>query len=327
MRRVAGIAAVAVVALVAPVLAAGCRKETPAASTGDAGPAPAGAASADQRVLARVGTTTITVADYVAALQDMDEFDRVRYMAPARRRELLDEMIDIKLLADEARDRGYDKDPIAQQETREILRDAVLRKARDTAPAPNDIPEGEVRAYFDAHRADFHDPERRRAGAIVLASESAATAALASALKASPVEWGELVRSKSVDPQAKADVPVDLAGDLGFVSPPGDPRGTNDRIPDEVRAAVFEAGKVGDVVPRVVPSGHQYYVVKYEGRSDAHDRSFQDAERSVRVKLAQDKRRAAEDALIEQLRKQYPVSVDEGALSQVKVTLADAGHD
>jgi parvulin-like peptidyl-prolyl isomerase len=150
---------------------------------------------------------------------------------------------------------------------------------------------------------------------------------LASALKATPVVWGELVRSKSVDPQAKADIAVDLAGDFGFVSPPGDPRGANERIPDEVRAAVFEVAKVGDVLPRVVPSNHRYYVVKYEGRSEAHDRSLQDAERSIRVKLAQDKRRAAEDALIDDLRKQYPVHIDEAALAQVKVALPDAGRD
>src|SRR5580658_1017280 len=325
MRRVVGAAAVAL----AVGTGGACHKEPPVPVAPDAG-AGAGAApsaSADERVLARAGARTITVADYVAALQNMDEFDRVRYSAPARRRELLDDMIDVKLLADEARERGYDKDPIAEQETREILRDAVLRKARDTAPAPNEVPEGEVRAYFDAHKADFHDPERRRVGAIVLPSEGAASTVLAAALKATAVDWGQLVRAKSIDAQAKADVAIDLAGDFGFVSPPGDPRGTNERIPEEVRAAVFDIAKVGDVLPRVVPAGRQYFVVKYEGRSEAHDRTFQDAERSIRVKLAQDKRQAAEDALIDELRKQYPVHVDEGALAQVKVSLPDAGRD
>src|SRR5580704_18159545 len=180
MRRVVGAAVVAL----AVGAGGACHKEPLAALAPDAGPGPAAApsASADQRVLARVGAKTITVGDYVAALQNMDEFDRVRYSAPARRRELLDDMIDVKLLADEGRERGYDKDPIAEQETREILRDAVLRKVRDTAPAPGDIPESEVRAYFDAHKADFHDPERRRVGAIVLPSEGAASTVLAAAL-------------------------------------------------------------------------------------------------------------------------------------------------
>ena len=107
-------------------------------------------------------------------------------------------MIDVMLLADEARARGYDREPATEEQVREILRDAMLKKAREGAPTPNQVPADEVRAYFDAHRADFHDPERRRLSAIVLASEAAAAPTLQAALRASPTEWGELVRSRSI---------------------------------------------------------------------------------------------------------------------------------
>jgi peptidyl-prolyl cis-trans isomerase C len=254
----------------------------------------------------------------------MDEFDRMRYQAPERRKELLGEMIDVMLLADEAREHGYDKDPATQQEIREIVRNAVLKKARASAPAPNDIPESEVRGYFEAHKADFHDPERRRISAIVLASEPAANAVL-DALKKGPGSWGELVRSRSIDSKAKAAVPPELAGDLGFVSPPGDPRGVNARVPDEVRAAVFTVANVGDLLPRAVQANRKYYVVKLAGKTDPQNRTLEDAERSVRVKLAQDKAHEKEVALIEQLRKQYPVQIDEAALAQVKVDMDGGG--
>jgi len=75
------------------------------------------------RVLAKVGDRTITLGDYVAALEHMDQFDRMRYQSPERRKELLNEMIDLELLANEARQKGYDQDPVAQQEIRAILRD------------------------------------------------------------------------------------------------------------------------------------------------------------------------------------------------------------
>src|SRR5690606_38305389 len=154
--------------------------------------------------------------------EHMDQFDRLRYQSPERRKELLDEMITVELLAMEATQKGYDKDPLAQQELRAILRDAMLAEARKGAPTPADVPESEVRAWFEAHRAEYKDPERRRVSIIALASEAAANEALAAARKAkSPAEWGELVRSRSLDQQARANVPVDLAGDLGIVSPPG----------------------------------------------------------------------------------------------------------
>jgi hypothetical protein len=315
------------IALALEIGSAGCSR----GSGSTAAPAEAGVAVGTlspeeaSQVLAHVGDHTITLGDYVAALQHMDQFDRIRYSAPARRRELLGEMIDVTLLADEAREKGYDKDPATAQELREILRDALLKKAREGVPAPEDIPAPEVQAYFEAHRSDFHDPERRRVSAIVLASASAAAGVLEPAAKATPSQWGELVRAKSIDARTpiaskpETEGPVDLAGDLGFVSPPGDPRGVNARVPEEVRAAVFEIPGVGDVLPRVVAGGGKFYVVRLESKTDARDRTLQDAERSIRVKLAQDKARAAEDALLEELRKQYPVQIDESALAQVKV--------
>ena len=304
---------------------------------GGAGPADGGGAVGTlspeeaSQVLAHVGDRTITLGDYVAALQHMDQFDRMRYSAPARRRELLGEMIDVMLLADEARDKGYDKDPATQQEVREILRDALLKKAREGVPAPEDIPAPEVRAYFDAHRADFHDPERRRVSAIVLPTASAAArrprrgrqGAAFPVGRARPHEVHRRARRCRARPSKRElEGPVDLAGDLGFVSPPGDLRGTNARVPEEVRAAVFEIGNVGDVLPRVVSAGGKFYVVKLESKAEGRDRTLQDAERSIRVKLAQDKARAAEDALLEELRKQYPVQIDEAALAQVKVDVS-----
>jgi peptidyl-prolyl cis-trans isomerase C len=317
-------------ALAFAMTAAACSR--PAASTAEPfdGGAGVGTLSPEQasQVLARVGERTITLGDYVAALQHMDQFDRIRYSAPARRRELLGEMIDVMLLADEAREKGYDKDPATQQEVREILRDALLKKARESSPSPDDVSAPEVQAYFDAHKADFHDPERRRVSAIVLATPGAAASVLDAAARATPTQWGELVRGKSVDAQAAAaqskpetDSPLDLAGDLGFVSPPGDPRGINVRVPEEVRTAVFEIPNVGGVLPRVVSAGGKFYVVKLESKTDPSDRTLQDADRSIRVKLAQDKARAAEDALVDELRKQYPVEIDEAALAKVKVDI------
>jgi parvulin-like peptidyl-prolyl isomerase len=308
------------------VLWAGCKNRPDLTDAGTGAGGDALATEEAARVLAKVGDRTITLGDYVAALEHMDQFDRMRYEAPARRKELLAEMIDVMLLADEAREQGYDKDPATQQEIREILRDAVLKQVREGLPRPNDIPEDEVRAYFEAHRGDFRDPERRRVSAIVVTSDAEASAVL-DAAKKNPASWGDLVRARSIDPQAKADVPPELAGDLGFVSPPGDPRGTSPRIPDEVRAAVFDLPHVGDISPRAVSAGGKLYIVKLAGKTDPRDRTLHDAERSLRVKLAQDRMSAREAELLADLRKQYPVQIDERALAEVKVEVSDGGRD
>jgi len=280
------------------------------------------------QVLARVGDRTITVGDYAAALEHMDQFDRMRYQAPERRQELLAEMIDVYLLADEARAQGYDRDPVTEQEIREILRDAMLQRVRQGMPGPSDVPDQEIHDYYDQHRADFRDPERRRVSAIVLSSEAGSAALLDAARKASALQWGELVRARSTDPRARSGAPADLAGDLGFVSPPGDTRGISPRMPDEVRAAAFEIAKVGDVLPRVVRTSQGFYILKLTARTEPHDRTLEEARRAIAVKLAQQKIQAKEDELLDDLRRRYPVQIDEAALGDVKVELpaADAGR-
>lgn len=278
------------------------------------------------KVLAKVGDKTITLGDYVALLDRMDQFERLRYQSAARRKELLDEMINIELLAGEAEAKGYDKDPQVQEEVRQILRDAMLARARESLPKPSEIPAADVRAYFEAHRADYRDPERRRVSLVVLRDAKAAEEALKVAKAAKdPADWGNLVRQKSIDAQAKADVPLDLAGDFGIVSPPGDPRGENQRVPEPVRAALFGIGGMGEVASTVVSAADKFYVVKLTGKTDPRERTFEEAERVIRVKLAQERAKESEAKLLAELRKEFPVEINETALATVKVGLSDAG--
>jgi hypothetical protein len=110
-------------------------------------------------------------------------------------------------------------------------------------------------------------------------------------------------------------------GDVGFVNPPGDAHApAASQVPEEVRAAAFEIAKEGDVLPRVVKAaGGKAYVVRLTKKTEPHDRTLEEATRMIRVKLAQDEARAKEEALMAELRKQFPVKIDEAALGQVKV--------
>jgi hypothetical protein len=82
---------------------------------------------------------------------------------------------------------------------------------------------------------------------------------------------------------------------------------------------VFEIPAVGAVLPRAIVAGDRAWIVKLYSKTEPHDHTLQDAERSIRVKLAAEKAAARQGELLDQLRKQYPVKVDEAALAQVKV--------
>jgi len=317
-------------ALLCAGLAAGCR-EKPKQTAGPAlssSAAPAGKLTPElaRQVLAKVGEREITLGDYAETLERMDPFERLRYQSPERRKQLLNEIIQVELLAEEAKRRGLDKQPETQERVRQMLRDELLRDMRQSVPAPAEIPEIEVRAYFDSHHDEFKEPERRRVAHLLLGSEAQAKAALQKALGASAADWGKLVAQVSLDKPAPSagPAPTELAGDLGIVGPPGHPRGANPRVPEALRAAVFEIDKLGGVLDRVVTEAGHFHVVRMTGRTEARDRSYQDAERTIRVALVQERIRAREAELEQELKKRFPVSVDDEALSRVKVPDADA---
>jgi peptidyl-prolyl cis-trans isomerase C len=305
------------------------------AKAGDAGPPPPGGLTSEQaaQVLAKVGDRTITLGDYAATLERMDQFDRLRYQSPERRKELLDEIIDVELLAQDARQKHLDEKPETQQAIRQILREALLADARRGLGAPADIPAEEVRVYYDTHRDDFREPERRRVSHIVLRDKEAALRLLPVAKKATPAQWGELVLKHSLDapPKGAPPEPAELAGDLGIVGAPGDARGDNARVPAAVREAVFHLGAIGEVWGQPVQSERGWHLVRMTGKSDARERSLADADRSIRVSILQQKISEREKALEADLRRQFPVTIDEHALSGVRVPapgdVQDGGAD
>jgi len=274
-----------------------------------------------EQVLAKVGERTITLGDYVAALERMDSFERLRYQSADRRKLLLKEMIDVELLADEARRRGLDKLPETEERLRQILRDELMKDMRRSIPSASDLPEADVRKYYDEHKEEFNEPERRRVSHIALPTLARAKELLAKAQKASPAEWGELVREHSRAPAAKelGSMPLELAGDLGIVGPPGHPRGANPRVSEVVRAAVFKIPKSGEVYPEIVEDGGKFEILRLTGITEPRERSFAEAERSIRVSLVQKLVKEREEALDKELRARFPVTIDEAALSKVKL--------
>ncbi|MEZ4223027.1 MAG: peptidylprolyl isomerase [Polyangiaceae bacterium] len=294
-------------------------------------PAPAPSASAAQprtlspelaaKPIATVGDRVITLGDYAATIERMDQFERLRYQSEDRRKQLLDEMIKVELLSREARKRGLDQKPETKARIRQILRDELLRTVRAELPAPGDVPEAEVRAYYDKHKAEYRDPERRRVAHIVVADKAKATQLLSDAKKASPMQWGQLVQDHSLDKPPKPSVaaPLELAGDLGIVSAPGVEKGDNPRVPAAVRKAVFEIAAVGGVYDGVVEADGKFHIVRLTGKTDARERSFAEAERSIRVQLVQDKLEKLEQDLEKQLRERFKVTVDEKALDKIAV--------
>lgn len=303
-------------------LVAGCRcDKRPEGGSGAAASASVGVLSPElaARVLARVGDRSITLGEYVAALERMDRFERVRYQSPERRRRLLDEMIDVELLAGEARRRGLDREPEVRARIDQVLRELVLLELREGLPGPEAVPEAEVRAHYAKHRDDFSVPERRRLSVIVVASRPEAERLLAAARAASPAAWGELVRKHSLRRDPAGEGADELLGDVGFVTLPGTSAEPEGAVPEAVRRAGFAIGEQGEVFPEVVEADGRAYLVRLVTRTAPGVRTYAEAERSIRVTLVQQRIREAEAQLERELRQRFEVAIDEAALARVNL--------
>jgi hypothetical protein len=309
----------------------GCSK-SPAAGAADAGVPPSGLApERAAQVLARVGQRSITLGDYAAALERMDPFERMRYQTQDRRQALLDEMINVELLAREAERRGLDRRPETIELVRQFQRDESLRRLRASLPHPEDLSSADVSGYYEKHRADFFEPERRRAAHIVLTDESLARRVLAQAQGSSADRWRELVAEHA---PGAADAPpagdktaarpgLEVPGDLGMLSRTTlDP--ADSAVGEPLRQALFEIAEVGQVHPRLIADASRFHVLRLVSKVEARQRMLAEVDALIRTRLVQERQAAAEAALIAQLRRDTKVSIDEAMLEHIPEPPASA---
>lgn len=274
------------------------------------------------RVLARVGDREITLGQYALTLERMDRLERLRYQTADRRKALLDEMINMELLAREAEQRGLADKPETRALVQQMLRDEVLRKLRDGLPAPEALPAPEVRAYYEAHRDELALPELRRVEQIALSDRAQAQSVLEQALKTDGAGWAALVARHAKEPAPPAGDRTDsrpalmLAGDLGFVSAPGSPS-DNEQVPEPLRAAVFQIESVGGVHSELVSHEGRFYIVRLAAKTEARARGLGEVDSLVRVRLSGEQQAAAEADLLARLKQEIPVQVDAAELERV----------
>jgi peptidyl-prolyl cis-trans isomerase C len=247
----------------------------------------------------------------------------MRYQTPDRRQALLDELIDVELLAREAERRGLDKRPETIELVRQFQRDEVLRRLRASLPGPKEIPAAEVSRYYTEHSAEFREPERRRAAQIALADEGVARRVLAEARTADTERWAALVRDSAPGEEPEqgdattARPALTVPGDLGVLTLAEPESGSGAPVPEALRRAVFEIERAGQVLPRLVADGGSYHVLRLVSVIESHQRSLEEADAAIRLKLVETQQAEAREHLIAHLRKSIKVNVDEAALDSV----------
>jgi len=272
------------------------------------------------QTLAKIGDHTITVGEFAEEIANKGPFLRTRYNSPERRRELLDQMVRFELLAQEADARGFDDAPEVQRTRKQILIRRFLKQEYEDRIQLTDITDDEVRAYYQANQAEFHQPEQVRISHIVLPRQADATRVLHQ-IQANPTDvrlFRQLAEQFDTDPTTH-----DRFGDVGFFSRPEEHRDGEPEVPAEVATAAFSMETIGAVFPTVVHTSRGYEVIKLTGRRAALDRSLDESSRPIRNRLWRERREHEIEALVERLTAEADVEEHLDVLDQIHIDVPE----
>lgn len=315
------------VALLAP-LAALSMSGRGAAADADAAVAAAsasGSASAERpadpnAVVARIGDRAVTAAVVQKALAGVPTFELAALGSTKQeilRRYVEEAIVHEELLAAAARGRKGLEDRGVQLQLTKSLAGALVRKELAALGTRDDVPLDEVKAYYEAHVADYQQPERVRVWHLVVATKEDAEATLAKVKKDPTREgWPKLVSETSLDQNTSKS-----SGDLGFVTADGKTSEPRVGVPVELAKAAF-ALKDGEVAAEPVKSPAGWHVVWRKGSVPSSVRSLADETLTIRSVLFEQKREKAYKGLVDRLRGQGKIEIDEPSLPLITVEVS-----
>src|SRR5207253_810017 len=213
-------------------------------------------------VVAEVGDEKITADEVRQRLNETSPFLRARYNTVERKKEFLENMVRNELLAQEAIRQGYDKSPAVREQMKRAMIQELIKHQLDSKLAGTDIPDEELKKFYDAHLDDFVKPERARVFHILLPAKDARERAEA---KKKAFQTAAIKESKDA-------LSAPLGGDLRFLS--------KDELTKaytaELANAAFDLKNPGDKTqPFDTPAGVE--LVKLQVKTVAINRSFEES--------------------------------------------------
>ncbi|MBM4344310.1 MAG: peptidyl-prolyl cis-trans isomerase [Deltaproteobacteria bacterium] len=278
--------------------------------------------TAEQRaiVVARVGDRPITLGDLEARLQAEPNAVRSQFASVQKRKEYLAKLVQFEVLVAEALRQGIDKDPEVLETTRQaMVRKYLMEEGKDEVD-PAAVPAADVKAYYDANPGVFHKPETVELSHMLFADKAQADKVKVELEKGAEGNtpklvalWNDYVVRLSED---KATAPY--LGALGSVSrqpPPGATSAELERraqIPQALMDAAFAVEPF--VVGPVVQSERGFHVWMTTSRSPAVEKSLEQAEESIRARIAKRERDLKRQKLIDDLKAKAKVTIDDDAV-------------
>lgn len=258
-------AASSVRAAVLALLLCGALPASAQDTTADDGPDAAG----DDPVEAVVNGVELRRSDVLESARDLPRAyqEQIDQIYPA----LVERLVDLTLLTQEARERALQNDPEVAERV-EQFQIAVMREILLDRVVKEGMTEEAVRGHYDSLVAEFQPQPEIHARHILVASEEEAAAIIAE-LDAGG-DFAAIAKEKSTDTGSGAN-----GGDLGFFTP-------DQMVPEFSEAAVALEPGTHSAAP--VESRFGWHVIKVEERRETQPPSFDEARPEIENQLSQE---------------------------------------
>lgn len=247
------------------------------------------------KVVAEVGKEKITLEEIDGMIKELPQ--QYQATVASRKEMFLENVINQKLLYAEALNQNLDKDANVKKQieeaTKQIIIEGLLRREIEQKVQ---VPDEDVRSYYDANKEQIKEPEKFRARHILVDTEKEAKDIL-TRLKAGE-DFATLAKEKSKDPGKEK------GGDLGFFS-------KGQLIPEFEQATLaLEVGQISGVVK----TQFGYHIIKLEEKQPAKERTFEEVKDSIRQMLLSAKQKECFEALLKDLRAKNKVVIHKEVL-------------
>jgi len=254
-----------------------------------------------QAVVARVGSSDITVRSVEQRMREMPDFQLATFgESPDQARHAFLEQVMIKdaLMAEGAKAKKLEDAAPVHERIDEALRKARLVQLKSEIQVTNE----DVAAFYTDNIARFASPARVALFRILTATREQAAAVLAEAKAYGGLQhWNDLARDRSIDKATSL-----RGGNLGFLAADG----SSSEVSVKTDPALFAAAnrvRDGELVPEPVEEGKAYAVIWRRGSTPAIRRTIEDEGAAIRQVLVRKKLEDATRAVLKNLRDERKV--------------------
>ncbi|AOZ03696.1 peptidylprolyl isomerase [Cupriavidus sp. USMAHM13] len=278
----------------------------------------AGAAHAQDEVVARGAGAAVTRAELAGLSRSLSPEGRARLLADAAARDqVVRTLLAQKAVLAEAKAKGWDKQPLVQAAIEQAQREVLLQSylAALSEPAADYPPEPEIQAAYERNRATFMAPRALHLAQLYVALPPGADAAAVDGAQKKSADLARRAQARGADFEALAKMYSEdkasaaRGGDLGFVP--------ETMIQPAVLAAA-NALKRGEVsAPVRTPTG--FHVLKLVEVREAALRPLDEVRAQIRAALREQRAQQNVQAYLAKLAAADAVSIDDEALKKALV--------